>query len=494
MSLAQKAFSGVIWTAAERIGLQLIQFAVVVVLARLLSPADFGVVALLMVVFAVSGVLVNGGFTAALIRESNLTEADKSTAFWLNVFAALALYVIIWIGAPAIASFFGTPQLSGLTRFMALSLIFQALSLVQQADLTHRLAFKQLGLRSIAASLVTGVIAIIAAVLGAGAWALAIQFVLVAAFNALFLWLINPWHPKYLVNRNSFNKLFGFGWKLALSGLINEVYLNIYRMVIGKMFSPVILGYYTQAQSFQSLASKSLVEMLQKVTYPVLAKVNTDPTRLKRGYKTMIRISSYVVFPAMIGMALVSEPLIVTLVGEKWRDSIPFLKLLCISGALYHLHSINLNVLKVLGRSDLFLRLEIIKKVNTTIAVIVGLQFGIWGLLTAQVVSSYVALFINMYYTRRFIDYSITEQLRDVGEILIYSLPMAIVVWLAGMLTPGMITGRLVIMIVSGIVSYLLIGILTGAEPIRIAGNVLSGHIPALQRTISRFQRRVHSA
>jgi len=494
MSLAQKAFSGVIWTAIERFGIQLIQFAVVVVLARLLSPADFGLVALLMVVFAISGILVNGGFTAALIREQELTEEDKATAFWLNISAALLLYGVIWVLAPAIAAFFGNSELLGLTRFMALSLVFRAFGLVQQAELTHRLAFRKLGFKSIVASSITAAIAISAAVLGAGAWALAIKFVVAAASDTVILWLINPWRPNSWIERKSFEKLFGFGWKLAVSGLINEIFQNVYKVVIGKAFSPAVLGHYTQAHSFQSIASTSIVNVIQKVSYPILAKANSDPARLKRGYRMMIRISSYFVFPTMIGIALVAEPLVLSLVGEKWRATVPMLQILCVSGALYHLHSINLNVLQVMGRSDLFLRLEIIKKINITIAILIGLPFGIWGLLTAQVASSYIALFINMWYTRKFIDYSIGEQLRDVLEIILYSVPMVIVVTLVGISTVEMITGRLALMIIAGIISYALIGLVVGAEPIRVVGNVLGPRIPVVRKTIDRLQRGLRSA
>lgn len=466
MSLAQKAFSGILWTAAERFGLQLIQFVVVIVLARLLTPADFGLVAMLMVIFAVSSVLVNGGFTAALIREPEITEEDKSTAFWMNLIAAVVIYGIIWIAAPAVASFFEQPRLVGLTRFMALNLIFLSLTLVQSAELTHRLDFKRLGLTSIAASGVTGAVAVTLAYFGVGVWALAAKYVLASACSSVFLYLVNPWYPKQWISRKSLKKLFGFGSKLAASGLLDQVYQNIYKVVIGKFFAATTLGFYTQAQNFQNMASQSLVGMLQKVTYPVLAKANDDPERLKRGYRKMIQVSSYVIFPAMIGMALTAEPLVLTLVGEKWLQTVPFLQILCVSGALYHLHSINLNILKVVGRTDLFLKLEVIKKVNITIAIIVGLQFGIWGLLIGQVISSYVALFVNMYYTKDFINYSIPEQIRDIIKILLLSIPMGFSTWLVGNLPIGASLIRLVLTALAGIIVYAATGLILKAEPL----------------------------
>jgi O-antigen/teichoic acid export membrane protein len=465
-SLAERAFAGTIWTAAERFGVQVIQFAVVIVLARLLVPEDFGLVAMLMVIFAVSSVLVNGGFTEALIREREITQADKATAFWLNLMASVVIYGVIWVAAPAVAAFFEYPELVGLTRFMALSLIFLALTLVQQADLTHQLAFKRLGVVSVAAAAVTGVVAITLALLGAGVWALAAKYVLMAACTSLFLGIANPWLPTQGISRDSVHKLFGFGSKLAASGLLNEVYQNVYKVVIGKFFAAATLGFYTQAQNFTNMASQSLVGAVQKVTYPLLSKTNDDPKRLKRGYRKIIQVSSYVIFPAMVGLALVAEPLVLTLIGEQWRQTVPFLQILCVSGALYHLHSINLNVLKVVGRSDLFLKLEVIKKVNITIAIIIGLQFGIWGLLIGQVVSSCVALFINMYYTRVFIDYSMSEQLADILGVLWLSAPMGVLVWLTGELAPSSPLLELVLMITMGLVVYIFVGAILRAPPL----------------------------
>lgn len=482
MSLTQQAFSGVLWTAGERFGVQLIQFVVVVVLARLLTPEDFGLVAMLMVIFAISSVLVNGGFTAALIREPEITEEDKCTAFWLNLGAAIVLYVVIWVAAPTVAAFFGQPELVDLTRFMGLHLFFLSLTLVQQAELSHGLLFKRLGLVSLAAATGSGVVAVGLALAGTGVWALAANFVLLSAFTSLLLWIVNPWLPRRWVSSGSFRKLFGFGWKLAASGLLDQTYQNIYKVVIGKFFAAATLGFYTQAQSFQRMPSQSLVGMLQKVTYPLLARVNDDPVRLKRGYRKIIQASSYIIFPAMVGMALTAEPLVLTLVGARWLETVPFLQILCVSGALYHLHSININILKVVGRSDLILRLEVIKKANITVAIIVGIQFGIWGLLIGQVVSSYIALFINMYYTRSLIDFSTRSQLADIFSVLWQSVPMALVVVAVLSMVSGPPALRLASAVAAGLVSYLATGILTRPRTLADITAMAAGRFPALAR------------
>ena len=479
MSLARQALTGVFWTAAERFGLQAIQLTVVIVLARKLTPEDFGLVAMLMVVFTVSSVLVNGGFTAGLIREPEITEEDKASAFWMNLITSVVMYGVIWAAAPAIARFFEEPRLVELTRFMALNLVFLALTLVQVAELSHRLEFRRLGIANLAAAVLTGVVAVWLAAAGAGVWALAARFVLGSASASIFLWIALPWHPRHWISRRSLRKLFAFGSRLAASGLLDEAFQNVYKVLIGKYFAAATLGFYQQAQTFQRTASQSLAEMLQRVTYPILAKTKDDAARLKRGYRSMIQVSSFVIFPAMVGMALTAEPLLLTLVGEKWRPATPFLQLLCISGALYHLHGINLNVLKVVGRTDLFLKLEVIKKTNICIAIVIGWQFGIWGLLAGQVVSSYVALFINMYYTRRFIDYSIREQLRDILAVLWLSAPMSLVVWAIGSLWQADAPVLLGLMACAGAATYVATALMTDATPFRLVRDLLVPRLAA---------------
>lgn len=426
MSLGQKALGGFVWTLASNLGLKAVTLVVGIVLARLLTPEDFGLVAMLMVFFAVSQSLVNSGFTQALIREDKLTEKDKATAFSLNVLIAVVCYAILWWSAPVIADFFDNQLLIDLTRLMGLSIIFQSFTLVQQAQLTHGLKFKKLMIVSLLASLITGVIGVVLALQGYGVWALAIKYVALSVFTSLLFYIINPWFPKYFISKDSFKRLFGFGSKLFASGLLDTFYQNIYKLIIGKFFMASTLGLFTQARMFVDQVTLSATSTLQTVTYPILSKTKNDPERLKRAYQKIIMASSFVIFPLTMGLAVLAKPFILTLVGEKWIDAVPFMQILCFSGALYHLHSINLNVLKVMGRSDLFLKLEIIKKVNITIAVIIGIQFGIWGLLLGSVISSYIALFINMHYTQRFINYSYKEQFKDLLPIVFQSLPMLI--------------------------------------------------------------------
>lgn len=428
MSLKTEAGKGLFWVAVERLGQQSLQAVTFVILARLLSPEDFGLVGMILIFFAVSESFIDSGMGQALIREKEITDQDRSTVFWLNLFLSLLFYGTLFVAAPFISAFYERPELTSLTRFMGLAVIFNGIAIVQRSELTQRLEFKKQTYAQIPALFISSIVSITMAYLNFEVWAIATQFVLTAFCSSILLWFVAPAKILFKWNKESFLRLFEFGYKLLLSGLLNTTYQHIYKLVIGKFFLAATLGFYTQAQRLQQLASQTLVGIIQKVTYPILAKAGDDKKRLKRGYRSVITISSFVIFPGMILLILFANPIMLYVLGEQWLPAAPFLQILCISGILYHLHSINLNVLKVLGRSDLFLKLEIIKKVNITIAIFVGIQFGIYGLMIGMVISSYVALVINTYYTSEFLNYSILEQGWDVVKVFFLSIPMILII------------------------------------------------------------------
>lgn len=427
MSLKTEATKGVIWVAIERFGQQFLQAAIFIILARLLTPEDFGLVAMLIIFFAISQSFVDSGLGQALIREKKITDQDRATVFWFNLILSLLFYGLLYISAPFIAMFYERPELTNLTRVMGFSVIFYGIAIVQRSELTQMLEFKKQAFAQIPAVFIAGIVSVTMAYMGYGVWALAAQYILLALFSSVLLWVVQPATIILNWNRESFNRLFGFGYKLLLSGLLNTTYQHIYKLVIGKFFMASVLGYYTQAQNLKSIASKTIVGIIQKVTYPLLSKTSDNTQRMKGAYRQVIQSSSFMIFPGILLLFIFAEPIMILVLGKQWQPASPFLQILCVSGMLYHLHAINLNVLKVLGRSDLFLKLEIIKKVNTTIAIIVGLQFGIWGLLIAQVITSYIALWINTFYTARFLDYSIFEQAKDVFSVLLLAIPMSFI-------------------------------------------------------------------
>jgi teichuronic acid exporter len=454
MTLGEKALGGFFWTLTSNIGLKSVTLIVNIVLARLLVPEDFGLVAMLMIFFAVSQSFVESGFSQALIREKELTEKDKATTFYLNVIIAVVCYLLLWIAAPKIASFYNNEKLIALTRFMGLSIVFQSFYIVQQATLTHALNFKKITIVSLTASVLSSVIAVVMAYQNLGVWALAVKYVSFSLIAAILFYVVNPWYPRASFSRQSYHRLFGFGSKLLLSGLLDTFYQNIYNLIIGKYYSAATLGYYAQAKMYVDQATQTSTSTLQTVTYPILSQTKDDLERLRSSHKRIIMASSYIIFPMTIGLAVLAEPLIMTFVGEKWKGAIPLVQILCVSEILYHLHAINLNLLKVMGRSDLFLKLEVIKKINTTIAILIGIKFGLWGLLIGSVVNSYVALFINMYYTHRLVQYSYREQIADLLPVALHTLPMLLVLYLfVNYITlPHMV--MLIIGLLLGVISY----------------------------------------
>lgn len=479
MSLKAQASKGFLWVAVEKFGQQLLQTAIFVILARLLSPEDFGLVAMLMIFFAVGQTFVDSGMGQALIRKEEITDEDRSTVFWSNFVLSFAFYGIMYVSAPYIAEFYGRPELVNLTRTMGLSIIFFGVAVIQRSEMTQQLEFKKQAYAQIPSVIIAGGVSITMAYNGFGVWSLAAQYLLMALCSSVILWVLQPSVIKFKFSKDSFNELFGFGYKLLISGFINTIYQHIYKLVIGKYFVASTLGYYTQAKKMQDLASKNLVTIIQKVTYPLLSKAGTDPERLKRGYRQVIQLSSFLIFPGMLLLIILAKPIIIFVLGQQWAPSIPFLQILCISGILHHLHAINLNILMVLGRSDLFLKLEIIKKINITIAILIGLQFGIYGLLIGQVISSYIGLFINTYYTAKFLDYSIFEQVQDILKILLLSLPIVLIVGVISYFFPAHnITFLFTYLALSGII-YIIVNLILKPEIVKILLSLIGKFVPS---------------
>jgi len=424
MSLKKEASVGILWVIVERFGQQILQIVIFIILARLLTPEDFGLIGMLLIFLAIGQSFIDSGMGQALIREKKITDQDRSTVFWFNLLLSISFYGLLFVSAPYVAKFYEQAELLNITRVMGLVVIFFGIAVVQRSEMTQKLQFKKQAYAQLPSVIIAGLVSITMAYLNYGVWSLVAQSLIGAACSSIALWVIQPATIRFQFDKESFSRLFGFGYKLLLSGLLETTYQHIYKLVIGKYYSASTLGFYIQANKIQELASKNLVAIIQKVTYPLLSKASDNCDRLKRGYRQIIQSSSFVIFPAMLLLMVFAEPIMVYILGEQWTPAAPYLQIICASGILYHLHAINLNILKVLGRSDLFLKLEIFKKTNTTIAILVGLEFGIYGLLIGQVISSYIALFINTWYTSKFLDYKILEQGVDVFKVFILSIPM----------------------------------------------------------------------
>lgn len=455
--LKKKTIHGLKWNSIQQFSLEGFQFLVMLIMARLLSPTDYGTVGMITVFIAISGTFVNCGFTNALIRMKNPTQADLSTAFFFNLLVSILFYIILFFVAPFVANFYNMPILKNILRVQALTLIIGAFNAVQMTTYTINLDFKRQAQIGMISSVVASIFGITMAYTGFGVWALVYQTLFGGIFIGLLYWIFSSWRPSLIFSKKSFKSMFDYGSKLMLSGLIDTTYRQIYPIVIGKFFSAATLGNFSRARHWASLPSKNLTGILKGVTFPVLAKIQDDDKRLENIYRRMIKTSCYIIFPIMIGLSAVAKPLTLVTIGEKWLFSAYLLHIICFSMMWYPVHSLNLNLLMIKGRSDLFLKLEIIKKIVGICILCVSVPLGIVAMCYFGIISSIISLIINTYYTGKLIHVGFFKQMRDIAPTLLLSMVMWVIV-----LT--------VIHFIPNIYIQLVVGILIGAT-IYLAGS-----------------------
>ena len=428
-SLKKKTVKGVAWTSLNQVLNIGFGFVIGVILARILSPSDYGLLAMIAVFNAIAAAFMDCGFGSALVRKPNLTEDDNTTAFCFNLIVGTVMFVIIWLIAPWVSSFYDKPILTSLLRAEGSLLIITAFIIVQNTQLTRALNFKALMIINLTSQVLAGLIAIIAAFNGFGVWSLVLQHISSRMLSLVLFWILSPWRPHGKWRRDSFKYLWGFGSKLLASGLLDKIYGNIYPIVIGKFYSAADLGQYSRAKGYADMPSQSLTGVIQQVTFPVLSQIQDDDQRLANSYRRMLRFTVFIVFPIMIGMAVLAYPLVIALVTNKWAECVPYLQMICLASMWYPVHAINLNLLQVKGRSDLFLRLEIIKKAIITVAIFICVPFGIMGICIGSVCTSIICLAINTYYTGKLIHVGFFRQMKDMASTLLASLAMGVVVY-----------------------------------------------------------------
>ena len=429
-SLRNKTIKGVGWSFTDSLLSQGIVFLVGVVLARLLTPEEYGLLGIMMIFILVSESIVNSGLSSALIRKKDATDEDFDTVFVTNMVLSFVMYAVLFICAPFISSFFDKPQLTILLRVMGTIVIINALSIVPLAMIARTVDFKKQMICSLISAIVSGIIGIGMAYSGYGVWALVGQQITRQLVNSVSLWIATKWQPRLRFFANSFKELWGFGWKLLVSGIINTLWNEIYKVVIGKCYSPATLGQYTQAHQYSDIFSRNLTNVIQRVSYPVLSKLQDERDRLKDAYRRVIKVTMFVTFVLMFGLAGCAKEFIYVLIGEQWQPCVPYLQILCFSMALYPLHAINLNMLQVQGRSDLFLRLEIIKKCIAIIPLLLGIFIDIYWMLLGSVVVGWFAYYLNAYYSGPYLSYSVWLQIKDILPSMALALGMAVIVYL----------------------------------------------------------------
>lgn len=413
--LKEKTVKGTIWSGIDNVAQFGVSFIVSIVLARLLSPDDYGLIGIIAIFTAVCNSLINAGFTTALIRKKDATDDDYNTAFIVNLGVSLLLYVVIYLCSPLIADFFHRDELVALTQVSSMGMIIGALAIVQQTRLTKRIDFRTQTKITIVASVVSGIVGIVMAFMGLGVWSLVAQSLASQGLRTVLLWVANKWVPQFRFSLESFHELFGFGWKMMVSGALDTVWKELYQVVVGKFYSPATLGQYTRAKGFSQLFSSNLTTVIQRVTYPVLSNIQDDKDRMIAAYRRIIKVTMFITAISMFFLGAISEPLLYCLIGPKWYEASIYLPLICISMSTYPLHAINLNMLQVQGRSDLFLVLEIIKKTIALGPLFIGAFVGIIPMLYANMITTVIAFFLNSYYSGKFLGYSSWMQIKDIA-------------------------------------------------------------------------------
>lgn len=417
------------WSAIDNVAQFGVQFIVSIVLARLLSPDDYGLIGIITIFTTVCTAIINGGFSNALIRTQKPIDEDYNTAFICNLLMSILLYAIVFLCSPLIADFFNRQELVALTRVSSFTMIIGALAIVQQTRLTKRIDFKTQTKITLIASVASGVIGISLALMDFGVWALVMQGIISQLLRTVLLWIYNHWIPSIRFSKESFNRLFGFGWKMMVSGVLDSLWKELYQLVVGKFYSPATLGQYTRAKQFSSMFSSNLTTVIQRVTYPVLSDIQDEKERMVAAYRKIIKTTMFMTFALMFALGAISEPLLYCLIGPKWHEAATYLPLICLVGSLYPLHAINLNMLQVQGRSDLFLGLEIAKKIIGLAPLFIGAFVGIFPMLYTTVITSIISYFLNSFFSGKLLGYSSWMQLRDIAPSFFISLSMAVIVF-----------------------------------------------------------------
>jgi len=426
---SKKIISSLIWKFLERGGTQVVQFIIQIILARLLLPEDYGVIAIVTIFITIANVFVQSGFNTALIQKKKIDDLDLSSVFYLSLFVAILLYILLFFTAPFIASFYSQPILVPVFRVLSITMLFGAVNSIQQAVVARNLEFKKYFFTSLFGIAASAIVGIIIAYKGFGVWALVAQQLINIILVTITLFFVVKWRPKLLFSIKRVKKLLSYGWKILCSGLIDTIYRNLYDLVIGKKYSSASLAYYNRGKQFPTVIIQNIDSSINSVMLPVLSKEQDDKEKVKRIMRRSIVTSSFLIFPISVGLTVVAEPMVRLLLTDKWLECIPFLQLLSISYAFWPIHTANLQAINSIGRSDIFLKLEIVKKIIGVVVLIVTLPMGLIPMAIGQVVTSLIFTFINSYPNRKLLNYKYLEQIKDILPSFLISVVMGIAVY-----------------------------------------------------------------
>ena len=463
---------------------QLVQFIVGLMLARILSPEEFGLVGMITVFIAVTQSFVDSGFAQALIRKKEVSETDYSTVFYFNLITGVIFFLVLFFCSPAIARFYNEPRLIDITRVLGVLILVYATSITRRTTLIREVSFRQLMKVNFTSAVVSGVIAIILALKGFGVWSLVWRSLTGSIVQSVLLWFSGSWFPRPVFSRESLRGLFPFGSKLMVSGLLDTIYKNIYLLIIGKFFSAADLGYYTRADLFSRLASQNLTGTVQRVSYPVLSKVQDEDERLKKGYRKLILSTMFISFFVILGIAAFSKAMIVTLIGEKWLPSVVYLQLLCPGVMLFPAYAMNLNILNVKGRSDLLLRLELTNKMLAVPVIVIGIFTSIKALLIGMIIHSLLTYLITGHFAGRLIKYPVREQVSDLIPAFLLALFVSVIVLSVTMIPDISALPMFILQLILFVVLTVLTGRLFRPEGYSEIKGIIIQKLPVLTRIL----------
>ncbi|MNF51569.1 Teichuronic acid biosynthesis protein TuaB [compost metagenome] len=453
-NLKKGTTQGLKWSAIERILTQGVQLAITLILAKMLGPTAFGLVGMLAIFIAIANVFVDSGFSSALIRKPECTQSDFVTAFYYNILVSLSCYLVLYISAPWVAEFYQQSQLQSLLRILGCVVLINASTLIPRVQLTINMDFKTQAKISICSAVTSGMVALTLAYYGYGVWALVAQTLLNALVMAIIFNVVVPWRPKGGISQESLDYLFGFGSKLLLSGLLDTIYNNIYQIIIGKKFSPAAVGQFTQANQLASVPAITMTSIIQRVTYPMFSKLQSQSKPMDDTYRLTLKLAALVIFPLIMGLAIIAEPLLIWGLGEEWKIAANLLTVLCVGCMLYPIHAINLNILQVKGRSDLCLKLEVIKKSIGISILLITIPLGVLAMCAGLAINSYLALIFNTYYTAKLTSISQRQQCQDLLPFWLAVMCAATLAYVIGLSFHHTIWLQVIITLSVAVVSY----------------------------------------
>lgn len=424
--------SNFIWRFAERCGAQIVTFIVSIVLARLLDPSVYGTVALVTVFTTILQVFIDSGLGTALIQKKDADDLDFSSVFYFNLVMCLMLYGVMFFCAPFIASFYKDESLTAIVRVVSITLIISGVKGIQQAYVSRHMLFKRFFFSTIGGTIASAFIGIMMAYAGYGVWALVIQQLSNMTVDTLILWITVKWRPKKMFSWKRLKELFSFGWKLLCSSLIDTVYTNIRSLIIGKMYSAADLAYYNQGEKFPKLIVGNINSSIDSVLLPTMSNAQDDKERVKNMTRRAIKTSTYIMAPLMMGLAFCAEPIVKLVLTDKWLECVPYMRIFCITYMFYPIHTSNLNAINALGRSDLFLKLEIEKKIVGIVLLLSTMWFGVKAMAYSLLVSCVLSQMINSGPNKKLLGYGYLEQLKDILPGILLALGMGVCVYFIG--------------------------------------------------------------